>query len=430
MLLLSLQILQNNENTLKFIQERFDYIQIDEGQDTSFVQLKIISLIAKPTDNLFIVADDDQSIYGFRGASSKQLLNFPQNYQKAKIYYMKNNYRSTSSITNISNKLIKNNKNRYKKFINSTKEDGNIININRVKNTESQAKHVLKRALKDIDNGKTVAILYRNNISAINIINFIDENIDFFIKDGKYAFYSHPIIQDIKNIINFSIDNYDIKSFEKVYYKFNLFIKKDFIEQVKMMNENLDVIEKLKEVEGMNPFFLDKIYLLAYHVRKLGNLDFCEQIKYILFNMEYYEYLKEFSRRSSTSMINIDRNIDTLLNISKNIKTLSDFENKINYLIDKQKKHSKSNSNLVLSTIHGSKGLEFDSVYMIDLIDKEFPSLYSISVDDELGVLEEERRLFYVGMTRAKHDLSLFFPSRLYENDTNQSQFIDEIYKD
>ena len=144
--------------------------------------------------------------------------------------------------------------------------------------------------------------------------------------------------------------------------------------------------------------------------------------------MEYYEYLKEFSRKGSNSIISINRIIDTIMSISEGVKTILDFQSKINKLIQTQKKHSFKSENLTFSTIHGSKGLEFDNVYIIDLINKEFPSQAgSLSLQDEY--LEEERRLFYVGITRAKHKLTLFSPNKLHTLDVDRSIFIDEIIK-
>lgn len=428
MLLLALEILQKNKYALEFLQNKFEYVQVDEGQDTSYIQLKIISLIAKNNNNLFIVADDDQSIYGFRGASSSELLSFKNNYPDANIYYMQENYRSTASITSVSNKLIINNKSRYNKIINPTREVGSIININKVKNTNSQISHILKMVKSDLEKNETVAILYRNNISAISFIDRIND-IDFYIKDGKMAFYSNQIIKDVLNIIYFAIDPYDINLFEKIYYKLNLFIKKDFVKQIKYMSKRTSIIEKLKECEGMNEFFLDKIYLLDYHFSKLSDMNFEKSVKYIFYHMEYYEFLKEFSRRSTGSLIALNRIIDTIISISKGIENISDFNSKIDRLISKQRNHSFNKKNLTLSTIHGAKGLEFDNVYMIDLIEKEFPAQSTnSSIEGEL--LEEERRLFYVAMTRAKNNLSLFYPDKLHNLSVEKSRFIDEILND
>ncbi|MFM1536496.1 ATP-dependent helicase [Helcococcus ovis] len=423
----ALKILQTNKQALDFLQNKFHYVQIDEGQDTSYVQLKIISLISQKNNNLFIVADDDQSIYGFRGANSKQLLDFPNVYPDAKIFYMENNYRSTQNIIKFSNKLIKNNKQRYLKVIKSNNSEGNNVNIISTKNTKQQIEYIIDKALKKLCLNETVAILYRNNISAISFINYIPDNVDFYIKDSTNAFYSHQIINDIIDIINFSKDQYDLNLFKKIYYKLNLFIKKEFVKQLEFMDESDDVIERLKNVEGINNFFLEKIYLLSYYMDKLSSLNFSDAVIFVLRSMDYYEYVKELSRRTTGSMISYDRIIDTLINISKDIKSVSEFENKVRNLIEKQKNHGINSSNLTLSTIHGSKGLEFDNVFIIDLVDKEFPSSYSESVNEELGILEEERRLFYVGITRAKYNLTLLYPKKLFINEVKNSSFINEI---
>lgn len=427
MLLETLKLLKNDKKALNFLQNKFKYIQIDEGQDTSYVQLKIISLIAKPNNNLFIVADDDQSIYGFRGANSNQLLDFPKNYPDTKIYYMENNYRSTKNIAKISNKLIENNKIRYDKKINAILDHGANINILSSNDTREQTEYVIEKSIEKIRKNESVAILYKNNISSINYLDKIPEDINYYIKDVKIAFFYNQIIIDIINIIYFSKDQYDMKLFEKIYYKLNLFIKKDFIKQIKYMDENISIVERLKECEGVNEFFLEKIYLLSYYMDKLSDMNFERQVKYILFDMDYYQYLLENAKRTSTSVVSINRSIDTLLNIIKEINTVKEFENKVNYLIKRGKKSKIENSNLTLSTIHASKGLEFDNVFIIDMVDNEFPSSHSKSSDDNLGVLEEERRLFYVAMTRAKHNLTIIYPKILYNKKVKRSEFIDEL---
>lgn len=430
MLLKALEILQTNKKVLDFLQERFQYVQVDEGQDTSYIQLKIISLVASKNNNLFIVADDDQSIYGFRGASSKQLLDFPSVYPDAKIYYMKDNYRSSKNITDLANKLIVNNKVRYKKSIIPTHDKGPTVSLNRVKSLSSQTDHVVEMAKKDLADGMNVAILYRNNISAIPYVNKLRDYLDFYIKDGKNTFFVHQIIQDISHTLNFAKDPNDLASFEKIFYKFNLYIRKDFINQVKMMDPHKSVLNNMKEADGINNFFLEKIQDLEFHLAKLSDMPFYKAVNYIVFSMDYYDYLKELARRSLSSMISYDRIIDTLLNISKDCKTLRDFQDKSKSLMALQKKNSLTPSDLTLSTIHGSKGLEYDSVYIIDLIEDEFPTSYASSQDEDLGILEEERRLFYVGITRAKKKLSLFYPDKLYLNQVNRSSFIEELLED
>lgn len=427
MLVLALRILKNNPDILKSLQDRFKYVQIDEGQDTSLVQLELISLIAKPNNNLFIVADDDQSIYAFRGAESKQLLNFKSVYPDAKIYLMEDNYRSTGHIVDMSGKLIINNKIRYDKNLVSANESGEKIEIIKAKNSTIQSKFVISETRKLLAKGQSVAILYRNNISAINILNLLDENEEFYIRDGKITFYRHFIIKDLIDILSFAYDIYDIKAFERIYYKLNMYFKKDFVEQLKLMDSNKDILTNLEELEGINSFYQEKIDLLAFYVEKIKLSKFEDQVMIIFSRLGYGQYLEEQSRRLKTPIINIKRIIDTILNISKGLKNLKEFEDKLRKIQEMQYNHSKNLSNLTLSTIHGSKGLEYDHVFIIDLIEGEFPSAFSLKAEDSTGMLEEERRLFYVAMTRAKKNLQLISIKNLYDIKPNPSMFINEL---
>jgi len=426
MLLLALQIISTDKEILGYLQNQFKYIQIDEGQDTSLIQLKIIYMIAQPEDNIFIVADDDQSIYGFRGASPNELLNFKSVYPKAKIFLMENNYRSSKNIVDLSSKIINHNTVRYDKNLQSTKEEKNKINLIRAKNSRIQTNYIVKEIL-DKGKDRTIAVLYRNNISSINIINALSGKTDFYIKDGKFAFYDHFIIRDVINMINFSYDQTDIDLFEKIYYKFNLYLKKDFINQIKIMDHRSNIVDRLEDCDGVYTFYQEKFELLRYYLYQLRYLDVDDAIKFIFSNIGYYEYLKEYARRSKTPILTYDRVIDTLINISRGCKTVKDLEDKFNELNRAQKEASQAKSNITLSTIHGSKGLEYDNVYLIDLIDEEFPSAYSMDENEDVGVLEEERRLFYVAVTRAKENLSLVTLKRLNNRKVEPSLFLKEL---
>lgn len=425
MLVLALKILMENEDILTSVRNKYDYIQIDEGQDSSPVQFRIVSLIAKPKNNIFIVADDDQSIYGFRGANSKQLLNFKSIYKDAKIYLMEDNYRSTKNIVSLSHKVISNNKNRYIKDLKAFNDTDDNIDIIVAKNSEKQTNYVVKKAKAIAESGESVAILYRNNISSINMINAFDQSDDFYIKDGKMAFYCHFIFQDLFDILNFSKDTYDIDSFERIYYKLNMYLKKDFIMQIKKMDPSIDIISRLEQCQGINRFYREKIDLLSFFTDKIANSKLDKAVNIIFNQLGYSDYLEELSRRNKTPYISYRRVMDTISNISKGLKTSRELEDKITNLKEKQRLHSSKPSSINLSTIHGAKGLEFDNVFVIDMIEDEFPSTFSMKSDDP-DILEEERRLYYVAMTRAKKSLSIIYLKYLANSKVNMSLFISE----
>lgn len=426
-LIICLSILKKDKEILQYVKNRFKYIQIDEGQDTSLVQLEIIYLISNPANNLFIVADDDQSIYGFRGASSKHLLNLNLVYPNLKIYYMEDNFRCSQDIVNLSNILIKNNKQRYKKNIvaqNHLKEEIKII---KTKNTQKQITKIYEIIKEKTKNGDSIAILYRNNLSAIPLLDIL-KNEEFYIKDVRNDFYNNQIIKDIISINLFAKDPYDIELFKKIYYKLNSYIKKDFVNEVSMMPKNISIIERLYECKGVNDFFTEKFDNLNYFLSKISSMDFEKSIYYILNILGYQEYIEELSRKTNSNKMASNRIIDTIKILASNIKSIKEFEDKIQNL-SKIKNTKNKNAKIFLSSIHGAKGLEFDHVIIIDLINEEFPSSISLNSEDEFGILEEERRLFYVGMTRAKKSLSLIIPKKINDKDTKTSLFISEITK-
>lgn len=430
MLILCKQYLEKYPSLLESIQNTYSYVQIDEGQDTSLVQLKIIQMISKPKNNLFIVADDDQSIYGFRGADSKSLLDFEKLYPDANLYFMEENYRSSKNIVKLSDRLIKNNTQRYNKNLKSSNESKENIDIIEAKNSKIQTNYVCRKVLEDLDRGRTAAIIYRNNSSLINFVNTLNDRVSYYIKDTKLNFYQHFIFKDLMDIINFCSNPHDLDLFENIYYKLNMFFKKDFIRETKMMDRSLDVVERLKNCTSINYYYEEKIDLLAYYIYKIASKPFHKKVDIIFGELGYIDYLKELSRRIKTPIISFLRIMDTIHNISLDCTSTSDFILKIEKLKDIQKKSRfNHDSKLTLTTIHGSKGLEYDSVYFVDLIQDEFPSAYSVAAKAELGVLEEERRLFYVGMTRAKSHLSLINPRYLMNQKVNPSMFLNEITK-
>lgn len=429
MLVQALKILQTSPEILKALQDRFKYIQIDEGQDTSLVQFKIISLIASPQNNLFIVADDDQSIYGFRGADARQLLDFKSKYPDAKIYLMEDNFRSTKYIVDMSKKLILNNHIRYNKNLISANSLGDNINIINAKNTKIQSKFVIREARKLIKKGENVAILFRNNLSAINLLNYLEDSDEFYIKDGKINFYNHFILNDMKNILNFAKDQGDLKTFELIYYKLNMYLKKDFISQLKVIGHHSNLLDSLQECDGINRFYLEKIDLLRYYLYKINKSKFKDAIKIIFRDLGYSDYLEELSRRLKNPIITYKRIIDCISNLGDEINDLFEFEKKLKKIATLQKNHSSNLAPITLSTIHGSKGLEYDNVFIIDLIEDEFPSAFSLKSDTSSGMLEEERRLFYVGMTRARKNLKLITIKNLFDLKTSPSMFIKELVR-
>lgn len=404
LLILANEYISTDKKLLKALKNRYKFFQIDEGQDTSTLQFEIIRKIVFPENNVFIVADDDQSIYSFRGASPENLLNFKNIYPNSKIFFMDKNFRSTKNIIKISNKIIQGNKIRYEKSSKHTTEESSQIMLFKVKNSIIQARELLKR-ISEINPNETIGVLYRNNISSLYVADILKNNdIDFFVKENKFDFYSNRILNDVKNILLFSEDTTDLEVFKRIYFKLNAYIKKDFITKLEFKPYNQCVLESLLDLDELNNFYLNKITSLRNDFKRLKRMKMEDKIDCILYELGYGDYLDNFNEFSN---LNYNLIFDLIKYLSKDLKTFDEFIEKLDNLKELLKNASSSKSNISISTIHSAKGLEYDNVFIIDLIDGEFPQKSVLNSFDE-KLLEEERRLFYVAMTRARKRLFLF----------------------
>ncbi|WBB39091.1 ATP-dependent helicase [Parvimonas micra] len=404
LLILANEYISTDKKLLKALKNRYKFFQIDEGQDTSTLQFEIIRKIVFPENNVFIVADDDQSIYSFRGASPENLLNFKNIYPNSKIFFMDKNFRSTKNIIKISNKIIQGNKIRYEKSSKHTTEESSQIMLFKVKNSTIQARELVKR-ISEINPNETIGVLYRNNISSLYIADILKNNdIDFFVKENKFDFYSNRILNDVKNILLFSEDTTDLEVFKRIYFKLNAYIKKDFITKLEYKPYNQCVLESLLDLDELNDFYLNKFTSLRNDFKRLKRMKMEDKIDCILYELGYGDYLDNFNEFSN---LNYNLIFDLIKYLSKDLKTFDEFIEKLDNLKELLKNASSSKSNISISTIHSSKGLEYDNVFIIDLIDGEFPQKSILNSFDE-KLLEEERRLFYVAMTRARKRLFLY----------------------
>ncbi len=424
------EILTNNNKILDYYRQKYDFIQLDEGQDTSIIQLKIINLISSPSNNIFIVADDDQSIYGFRGAYPKQLLEFNKIYPNGSIYYLKENYRSSKNIVDASYSFISKNVNRYDKDIFTNNPYKSPVKILKFKSILDQYGFIIEDINKNLD--KSIAILYRNNLSSIGLIHFLNnKNYKFYMRDFKLKFFNHWLLRDIFYFIEFAHNPKDIHTYSKIYYKKKGYISKKMVSWAYTNTKNENVFSNLLSYPGLSEFYKTRIRELELDFKKLCNLPIKDAIDYIVFDLNYHDYIKENCNRLGYTYETIMQMVFYLKLIAENANTIDEFRFKLAGLENVIKQSSKEKTSLTLSTIHGAKGLEFDKVIMIDLINGQFPSSSSIDLRNEGSSLEfeEERRLFYVGMTRAKEELVLTCYNVLDSTIVKQSEFIDELYR-
>lgn len=428
MLSITLNILNKNKYLLEKYRDKYDYIQLDEGQDTSKIQMEILKRIAFPKNNLFVVADDDQSIYGFRGSDPKGLLNFKEIFTDGKIFFMEKNYRSSKNIVSVCNKFIRSNTLRYDKTISTDNDFVEPINIVKVEKILDQYNYIKK----DIEGKdlKNISILYRNNLSSIGLIDFLEKNdISFYMRDVKVRFFNHWMVQDIINFIRFSKDTSNISLYEKIYYKKKGYISKKQLNFAKTLNYKWPVFDRIMKYPDIPIYYKSTLRELSADFRKLALLSPLESIEYIEYNLEYEKYLKENSIKFGYTYDSLKTIIYYLKLIAKETNSLDELIGRLKYLESLCLNSRDVRDGITLSTIHSAKGLEFDRVYIIDLIDGHFPSSSSIDLNqrDLIDDFEEERRLFYVAMSRAKYHLSLLSVKNLGNKLVKPSRFLDEL---
>ena len=431
MLTLAYDILQEDEELLQRYRNLYEYIQIDEGQDTSKIQHKLIEIIAQPKNNVFIVADDDQSIYSFRGAYPRFLLDFDKMYKDTKKYFIDQNFRSTPEIVALANSFIKSNRERFNKEMKTANPSGARVNLVKVWDELQEVEYIINE-LTSASN-KDSAILYRNNMAAFKLADELSRRgVSFYIRDYNKFFFKHFIIQDIRSFIMFTLDNRDIESFSRIYYRINSFISKDTIQllssKAKGDKDLFDLAESLLDLSSNQRGAMARLRKIFSLLKVKAPGDF---IDYIDKELGYSKYLKD-------NCTNIGYSYESLKVILSNLKALAvrcnSFAAFLVRLEELEKvleeaKLKKGKSNLTLSTIHSSKGLEFENVFLVDLIDNIMPTRSSIESYEQgnMGELEEERRLMYVALTRAKQRLHIIVMENKNEEKVKPSRFIDEI---
>lgn len=420
-------ILKSYPVILEKFKKTYTYINIDEAQDTSKIQHEIIRLLVDK--NLFMVGDEDQSIYRFRAAYPQALLDFQKQYKNAKILLMETNYRSTPQILNVANKFIKQNTKRKDKNIVPYRPSGEPIKHIIFQNIEEQYDYILKEASKTEEK---LAILYRNNDSAIPLIDrFIKNKLSFTTKECDTNFFVHRIVSDIKYFIKFYFEPNNMEIFKKIYYKINCGISKEHMKKLSLEMErrkDLGVLDNLMNLEEIVYWQRKKLQNIKLEMLTWNKKNSYGILKAIFKNLEYENFLRNKKAEKTSDM----QKINVLYGIAKQNSDIRDFMKRLDELEEKIKEGSRENPNVVLSTIHGSKGLEYDRVLLIDVMQGILPCVAKpeSKKGEALEEYEEEVRLFYVAITRAKNKLEILSYKTAYDEFVEESTFVSAIFGD
>lgn len=398
-------MLKTTPQVLEYFQNMYQYICVDEAQDTSKIQHKIIEILAMKNKKLFMVGDEDQSIYGFRAAYPEALLSFESTYPEGEILLMEENFRSDGAIVTAADRFIQKNKLRHKKNMKASRGMAKDIRLIEVKTRKSQYSYLTKVAEScNVD----TAVLYRDNESIIPVVDMLERSgIDYKIKNADLTFFNHKIVTDIKNIIRFAENPKDTEIFMQIYFKIGTYLSKmGAIEACRISEEKgIPVIDSALRY-GRIPKGTEKsLKAMKTHIESILEESAYKAVYRIVNFMGYSAYLERAKIK--------DGKISILQALAANEKTPEDFLNRLDELamIIKNKKNN-YDCKFTLSTIHSSKGLEYDTVYIMDVKDGVFPEKVVANrkkaTDEEIKTYEEERRLYYVAVTRAKNQLCIF----------------------
>lgn len=414
-LVMAYDILKNNHYALSYYQDKYKYFCVDEAQDTSKIQHEIIKLLASATNNIFMVGDEDQSIYRFRAAYPEALLNFKNEYPNPFLLQLETNYRSTSEIVDLASRFIAKNQNRYLKRMNSQRGMGSKPELIFVRTRDEQYQKILD-ICKEVRH-ETV-FLYRDNACAIPVADILIRNgIPFRIrKPDEIMFFNEHVVRDIKSFLRLAMDDCDRESFKQIYNKCKSYIKGKDIEGIcrKSVYENRSVFDAAYEwLDYGNRSEGYKADELKNKIQPMVNMSPSEAIQHIYEN-GYREYLEEKGLSSD--------HVEILISLARDDKTIPDFFKHLVLLQEQIKGINNGDARITLSTVHSSKGLEYDDVYIIDVFDGMFPGQTLGSLQHQLEHSQEERRIFYVAMTRARNRLCFI---GIADKDTS---FIDELF--
>lgn len=424
-MLYAYNILRKDPGVLAYFQNRYPYICVDEAQDTSKIQHAIIALLAAGTGNLFMVGDEDQSIYGFRAAYPEALLSFEKKHPGAKVLLMEENFRSNAKIVEAADKFIQKNTLRHEKHMRAAREAGADIREISLKSRKAQYVYLMKAAQEcttgmagmsgsEEHRGRAdasvteTAVLYRDNECAIPLIDLLErKNIPYRMRNADLSFFTHRTVLDVQNIIRFAMDPKDTELFMQIYYRLKLFFnKKDALRYAQISQEkDMEVLDAALKYGNLEKYQEDNIRNLKRQMVRILNMPGDEAVNQILTYMGYQDYLKKMGMNANK--------LETVKLIGSRVESPEKLLERLEELRTIiQEKVSDKDCPLILSTMHASKGLEYDTVYLLDVMDGILPEKVlanpRTASKEELETYEEERRLFYVGVTRAKNQLNVF----------------------
>ena len=423
MLLSCYELFDKRKDILRAWQQKFRYILVDEFQDINQLQYDIVRLLAEPENNLFIVGDDDQSIYHFRGARPEIMLNFTKDYPGAEKVVLDVNYRCSKRILDSAMKVIGRNKTRFQKELSTPNPEGEPVRLCEYANPREEYLSVtaeLRKRLEQGENLENTAVLLRTNQEAEGLIAaLMERQIPFTMKEKLPNLFQHWICRNLLAYMRFAQGERSRKLFLEIMNRPNRYISRDAVVSGREIS-----FEQLRDFYKDKDWMCDRLTTMETHLRILKGLPPYAAINFIRKGMGYEEYLQEYALYRKIKPEELGEILDRLSESAKGMNTLKEWEEyiedytrKLEEQAGKQKKEG-----VQILTLHGAKGLEFDRVYILNVNEGSIPYRKAVLAP----AVEEERRLFYVGMTRARKFLTLCYVKKQYEKEREPSRFLKE----
>ena len=425
LILETVHLFLKHPQVLEKYQERYPYIMVDEYQDTNRSQYALIKMIAEKYRNLAVVGDDFQSIYAFRGSDIRNILQFDIDYPEAKIVKLEQNYRSTKKIIEAANSVISRNRNQKKKTLFTENDSGELIQVFTSDVPVNEARYIADCIAESVEKGeyayRDFTVLFRNNALSADIETvFSERGIPYNLLSGR-GFYEREEIQDILKYLEFIDNPRSLDAFKRIIRKPKRFIAEKTIDKIESRIDHSDILDVLKnsdEIERMQKKakidaqeFVDLIEDLRLKMDSVSAIDIVEEV------LERIDYEgKVLSAYDNPTQEEKKANIDKLIEQIANMEAIEGRKLTVGEFVEKVTMYSANldegdSDRVKLMTIHGSKGLEFPVVFLIGLNEGTFPSFYIDTPED----MEEERRLCYVAITRAKEKLYLTLSRKKFQ---------------
>lgn len=454
MLILTYILLKKSPEVLNIVRQVYKYILIDEFQDINRVQFEVIKLIAEPSNNVFAVGDEDQSIYGFRGARPDFMMDFEKYFESAKCIVLDVNYRSRKNIVQLSQNLIKNNKNRHEKNINSNRSESGEIRYIYPKDTDDEA-NIIAKEIKSLVESENIreekkssnnekklfeysdfAVIYRTNRQARAFVDvFMDNRIPFVLKDSARSIYDHWVSQDIISYLRIAANIGNNEDWSRIINKPFRYISKSAVSSALKSDDFFQSLMNNSDIKDFQKKNLEELYDDLQYVRSLAPE---YGISYIRSTLDYDRYILEYCHERKIKAKQIVEILDELETSAKSYKSIFDYFKHIENVREEIKKRTEKKTTsmdnietdgVVLTTMHSAKGLEFKNVYVAGVNDSVIPFIPSDEEKPKDSNYEEERRLLYVGITRAKDNIVISAPSKRFGKSIAKSRFLKELDK-